>query len=95
MLHRTLGVTSIACALLLSAASAFADGYSEGKALYKSGNFPAALAKFQQATAERPKAAKVFWNLGLTQLKLHLGKQGADIPIRHTMQILRDAYARA
>lgn len=73
MLHRTLGVTSIACALLLSAASAFADGYSEGKALYKSGNFPAALAKFQQATAERPKAAKVFWNLGLTQLKLRDG----------------------
>jgi glycolate oxidase iron-sulfur subunit len=33
-------------------------------------------------------------NIGcLTQLKLHLAKQGADIPIRHTMQILRDAYA--
>ena len=24
---------------------------------------------------------------------LHLAKQGVDIPIRHTMQILRDAYA--
>lgn len=33
-------------------------------------------------------------NIGcLTQLKLHLAKQGAEIPIRHTMQILRDAYA--
>ncbi len=33
-------------------------------------------------------------NIGcLTQLKLHLAKQGAQIPIRHTMQILRDAYA--
>jgi glycolate oxidase iron-sulfur subunit len=33
-------------------------------------------------------------NIGcLTQLKLHLAKRGADIPIRHTMQILRDAYA--
>jgi glycolate oxidase iron-sulfur subunit len=33
-------------------------------------------------------------NIGcLTQLKQHLAKQGADIPIRHTMQILRDAYA--
>ena len=33
-------------------------------------------------------------NIGcLTQLKLHLAKQAADIPIRHTMQILRDAYA--
>ena len=32
-------------------------------------------------------------NIGcLTQLKLHLAKQGANIPIRHTMQILRDAY---
>jgi len=32
-------------------------------------------------------------NIGcLTQLKLHLAKQGAEIPIRHTMQILRDAY---
>ncbi len=33
-------------------------------------------------------------NIGcLTQLKQHLAKQGAGIPIRHTMQILRDAYA--
>ena len=33
-------------------------------------------------------------NIGcLTQLRLHLARQGADIPIRHTMQILRDAYA--
>ena len=33
-------------------------------------------------------------NIGcLTQLKLHLTRQGAQIPIRHTMQILRDAYA--
>ena len=33
-------------------------------------------------------------NIGcLTQLKLHLAQHGAGIPIRHTMQILRDAYA--
>jgi len=32
-------------------------------------------------------------NIGcLTQLKLHLARQGSTIPIRHTMQILRDAY---
>ena len=32
-------------------------------------------------------------NIGcLTQLKLHLAKLGSPIPIRHTMQILRDAY---
>ena len=32
-------------------------------------------------------------NIGcLTQLKLHLAQQGAAIPVRHTMQILRDAY---
>ncbi len=33
-------------------------------------------------------------NIGcLTQLKLHLAQQRAEIQIRHTMQILRDAYA--
>ena len=32
-------------------------------------------------------------NIGcLTQIKLHLAKQHAGIPVRHTMQILRDAY---
>lgn len=32
-------------------------------------------------------------NIGcLTQLKLHLARQRAPMPIRHTMQILRDAY---
>ncbi|MEO6788057.1 MAG: (Fe-S)-binding protein, partial [Chthoniobacteraceae bacterium] len=35
-------------------------------------------------------------NIGcLTQLKLHLAKLGANSPIRHTMQILRDAYRAA
>lgn len=35
-------------------------------------------------------------NIGcLAQLRLHLAKQGADIPIRHTMQILRDACLNA
>jgi glycolate oxidase iron-sulfur subunit len=33
-------------------------------------------------------------NIGcLTQLRLHLAKLGSPIPVRHTMQILRDAYA--
>ncbi|MEQ1851580.1 MAG: (Fe-S)-binding protein, partial [Chthoniobacteraceae bacterium] len=33
-------------------------------------------------------------NIGcLTQLRLHLTRQNAPIPVRHTMQILRDAYA--
>jgi glycolate oxidase iron-sulfur subunit len=32
-------------------------------------------------------------NIGcLTQLRLHLARQNAPIPIRHTLQILRDAY---
>jgi glycolate oxidase iron-sulfur subunit len=32
-------------------------------------------------------------NIGcLTQLKLHLAKQGKALPIRHTVQILRDAW---
>jgi glycolate oxidase iron-sulfur subunit len=35
-------------------------------------------------------------NIGcLTQLSLHLARQRAPMPIRHTMQILRDAYAGA
>ena len=33
-------------------------------------------------------------NIGcLTQLKLHLEKQGSEIQVKHTMQVLRDAYA--
>ncbi len=33
-------------------------------------------------------------NIGcLTQLRLHLAKLGSHIPVRHTMQVLRDAYA--
>ena len=32
-------------------------------------------------------------NIGcLTQLRVHLEKLGKPIPVRHTMQILRDAY---
>jgi len=32
-------------------------------------------------------------NIGcLTQLRLHLRKCGVDLPVRHTMQVLRDAY---
>jgi glycolate oxidase iron-sulfur subunit len=32
-------------------------------------------------------------NIGcLTQLRVHLGKLGSSIRIRHTMQVLRDAY---
>jgi glycolate oxidase iron-sulfur subunit len=32
-------------------------------------------------------------NIGcLTQLRVHLKKLGADLPVRHTMQVLRDAY---
>ncbi len=34
-------------------------------------------------------------NIGcLTQLRMHLARQGSSIRIRHTMQVLRDAYAR-
>jgi glycolate oxidase iron-sulfur subunit len=32
-------------------------------------------------------------NIGcLTQLRMHLKKLGSDLPVRHTMQVLRDAY---
>ena len=32
-------------------------------------------------------------NIGcLTQLRVHLAKLGSPLPVRHTMQILRDAY---
>lgn len=32
-------------------------------------------------------------NIGcMTQLATHLSKQGSDLPVRHTMQVLRDAY---
>jgi glycolate oxidase iron-sulfur subunit len=32
-------------------------------------------------------------NIGcLTQLRVHLAKLGVALPVRHTMQILRDAY---
>jgi glycolate oxidase iron-sulfur subunit len=35
-------------------------------------------------------------NIGcLNQLRLHLAKLGSPIPVRHTMQVLRDAYARS
>lgn len=34
-------------------------------------------------------------NIGcLTQLRLHLARLGSTLPVRHTMQVLRDAYAR-
>jgi len=33
-------------------------------------------------------------NIGcLTQLRVHLEKLGAPVRVRHTMQVLRDAYA--
>jgi len=35
-------------------------------------------------------------NIGcLTQLRVHLAKLGSQLPVRHTMQVLRDAYAPA
>jgi glycolate oxidase iron-sulfur subunit len=34
-------------------------------------------------------------NIGcLTQLRLHLAKLGSTLSVRHTMQVLRDAYQR-
>jgi glycolate oxidase iron-sulfur subunit len=34
-------------------------------------------------------------NIGcLNQLRVHLAKLGSSLPVRHTMQVLRDAYAR-
>jgi len=33
-------------------------------------------------------------NIGcLTQIKTHLARQGRGIRVRHTLQVLRDAYA--
>jgi glycolate oxidase iron-sulfur subunit len=35
-------------------------------------------------------------NIGcLNQLRLHLAKLGSSLPVRHTMQVLRDAYSRS
>ena len=35
-------------------------------------------------------------NIGcLTQIRLHLARLGSSIAVQHTMQVLRDAYARA
>jgi glycolate oxidase iron-sulfur subunit len=35
-------------------------------------------------------------NIGcMTQLATHLDQQGSSIRVRHTMQVLRDAYAAA
>lgn len=68
---RSAGWHALACALVLALApNALADSYSDGKDLYDAKNFPAALAKFQQAASERPTEAKVQWMMGLTQLKL-------------------------
>ena len=34
-------------------------------------------------------------NIGcLNQIRLHLAKLGSELPVRHTMQVLRDAYLR-
>jgi glycolate oxidase iron-sulfur subunit len=34
-------------------------------------------------------------NIGcLSQLRVHLSKLGSTVPVRHTMQVLRDAYLR-
>ena len=74
LLHRTLGVSSIVCTLVLSfSTTAFADAYSEGKELYDAKNYPVALQKLQQASQERPNEAKVQWMIGLTQMKLRNG----------------------
>jgi glycolate oxidase iron-sulfur subunit len=38
--------------------------------------------------------AVVSGNIGcITQLRMHLAKLGASLPVRHTLQLLRDAYA--
>jgi hypothetical protein len=29
----------------------------------------------------------------MTQLRMHLARLGADVPVRHTVQLLRDAGA--
>jgi glycolate oxidase iron-sulfur subunit len=35
-------------------------------------------------------------NIGcLNQIRLHLAKLGSPLPVRHTMQVLRDAYVRS
>ena len=52
----------------------------------------------QKAKAVRATGAEIVasGNIGcLTQLRAHLARQGSPVRVRHTMQVLRDAYAAA
>ncbi|MEP6754196.1 MAG: tetratricopeptide repeat protein [Chthonomonadales bacterium] len=55
----------------LAVSSANADLVSEGKALYKSGKFAEAAAKFEQATKADPKNAQAWWQLNFAYHKLN------------------------
>ena len=50
--------------------------------------------KKAQAILATGAQAVVSGNIGcITQLRMHLAKLGSALPVRHTMQVLRDAYA--
>lgn len=57
-----------ACSLL--AGSALADSLSDGRALYKSGQYAQAVSKLEQATREAPNDAAAWWHLNFAYNKL-------------------------
>src|ERR1051325_4378778 len=55
---------------MLSCGAALADSYEEGRALYKAGKYPEAVAKLEQAVREDQKNAKAWWQLNFAYNKV-------------------------
>jgi tetratricopeptide (TPR) repeat protein len=61
---------SLSLLMLVLTAVCHADLFSEGKDLYKSGDYAGAAAKLEQATQQEPNNAKIWWQLNFTYNKL-------------------------
>lgn len=67
---RAAAVVLIVLFAALITPGALADALSEGRALYKAGDYPAAVARLEQATREDPRNAKAWWQLNFAYNKL-------------------------
>jgi tetratricopeptide (TPR) repeat protein len=69
------------------AGTAFGSSWERSVALYKKGDFRAALAEFQQIVLERPEVAGAWYYIGLCEFKLKRYER-VELPMSHALDLL-------
>jgi tetratricopeptide (TPR) repeat protein len=77
----------LAAALLLLAVPSRASDWDRSVALYNKGDYPAALAEFQDLVMDRPDAAGAWYYIGLCEFKLKRYER-VELPMSHAIDLL-------